>query len=84
MRENPFNPNELSKGKTPNFRTINDSIHLPYSFATRNPEPVGEKQVAPAVVEMIEGLLSNMVQTFKTHGFDELAQEADDILAILR
>jgi len=84
MRENPFNPNNMSKGKTPDFRSINDAMQIPYNFATRHPAPVEEKQVDPAVVEMIEGLLSNMVQTFKTHGFDELAKEADDILAILR
>tara|TARA_Y100000004_G_scaffold196087_1_gene264992 strand:+ start:273 stop:527 length:255 start_codon:yes stop_codon:yes gene_type:complete len=84
MRQNPFNPNNMSKGKTPDFRSINDAMQIPYSFATRNPAPIEEKKVDPAVVEMIEGLLSNMVQTFKTHGFDELAKEADDILAILR
>jgi hypothetical protein len=84
MRENPFNPNNMSKGKTPDFLSINDAIQLPYSFATRHPEPAPQKQVDPAVVEMIEDLLSSMVETFKSHGFDDLAEEADEILAILR
>ena len=86
MRENPFNPANMERGRTPGFRDINNAMSIPNPYNTSYhqwEDPQRFVQVAEETVDELVNLLDTMTSAFEECGMFELAEMAEKVSSLL-
>ena len=86
MRENPFNPANMERGRTPGFRDINNAMSIPNPYNTsyhKWEDPQRFVQVAEEAVDELVNLLDTMTRAFEECGMFELAEMAEKVSSLL-
>ena len=86
MRQNPFNPANMERGRTPGFRDINNPMTIPPPYKTNYHQWEEEQrfvQVSEDTVDELVNLLHTMTSAFEECGMFELAEQAKKISSLL-
>ena len=84
MRDNPFNPSNLQQGKTPDFRSINDPIQMPFGYMRNHQEePEPNVEIPKSTVDELVNLLHTMTSAFEECGMFELAEQSKKVSSLL-
>lgn len=83
MRQNPFDPNNLQSGTTPDSFKMGNPMHAPFAFKTQNEPVVEDTAINVEAVETLRELLQTMAKTFEEHDMFELAEQAKSVSAML-
>jgi len=86
MRENPFNPANMERGRTPGFREINNAMTIPNPYNSSYHQWGDQQrfvQVSEDTIDELVNLLDTMTSAFEECGMFELAEQAKKISSLL-